>query len=115
MSVAHVVVTVLAALFAGYSGYAVLTKAAWVVTALKEYRVPASWWPWLGVAKVAGATGMLVGLLLPPLGVLAGACLVLYFLGAALTVARAKVYAHIPYPLVYLVPVAAALVLGQLA
>jgi hypothetical protein len=40
---------------------------------------------------------------------------VLCFAGAAVTVARARWYSHIPFPLVYAVPVAVALVLGCLA
>jgi hypothetical protein len=63
-------------------------------------------------AKAAGALGLLVGLLVPSIGVLAGICLVLYFTGAVITVVRARWYSHIPYPLIYMAPVASALVLG---
>jgi hypothetical protein len=71
-----------------------------------------SWWPWLGTAKAAGAAGLLAGLLVPAIGVLAGICLVLYFTGAVITVIRARWYSHIPYPLMCMAPVAGALVLG---
>ncbi|MQA95337.1 MAG: DoxX family protein [Streptosporangiales bacterium] len=78
---------------------------------LAEYGVPPSW-PWLGTAKAAGALGLLAGLFVPVIGVLAGIGLVLYFLGAVTTVLRARSYAHIPYPLLYLTPVVAVLTLG---
>ena len=115
MFIAYVIVTVLAALMAGFSAGSVLFRAAWVVEPLAEYGVPESWWVWLGVAKAAGAIGLLVGLAVPIIGVLAGIGLVLYFAGAAITVIRARVYAHVPFPLVYAAPVIGALALGAAA
>ena len=112
MSTAHVVVTVLAAAWVGFSAVSVFRRAKWVVQPLAAYGVPQAWWPGLATAKAAGAAGLLVGLRVPPLGVLAGIGLVLYFTGAVLTVVRARWYAHIPYPLLYLAPVVGALVLG---
>jgi hypothetical protein len=112
MSIAHVVVTLLAAAMAGYSAGALLFRAAWVVQALGDYRVPRPWWPWLGAAKAAGAVGLVVGLFVPVVGVLAGVGLALYFAGAVGTVIRARRYAHIAFPLVYAAPVVGALVLG---
>ncbi|QOV37013.1 DoxX family protein [Streptomyces ferrugineus] len=115
MHVAHVVVTVLAALMAGFSGIVLLLRAQWIVEALTDYRVPRAWWTWLGLAKTAGAVGLLAGLFVPVIGVLAGSGLVLYFAGAAITVARARRYAHIPFPLVYAAPVVGALALAHAA
>ncbi|MFB4279150.1 DoxX family protein [Nonomuraea sp. MTCD27] len=115
MSAVHVVVTTLTAAWVGFSAYSVLTRAKWVVEPLAEYGVPRSWWPWLGAAKAAGAVGLLVGLLVPVIGILAGAGLVLYFVGAVITVLRARSYVHIPYPLLYLAPVIVTLVLGVTA
>jgi DoxX-like family len=111
MSIAHVVVTALAAVGVGYSAAAVFFRASWVVQALTDYGVPRSWWPWLGTAKAAGAAGLLAGLLVPVIGIMAGAGLVLYFAGAVITVARARWYSHIPYPLVFVAPVIAAMAL----
>jgi hypothetical protein len=111
-STAHIVVTVLAAAWVGFSAVSVFIRADWVVRPLADYGVPQSWWPWLGTAKAAGALGLLVGLLVPSIGVLAGICLVLYFTGAVITVVRARWYSHIPYPLMYMAPVVGALVLG---
>lgn len=115
MHVAYVVVTVLAALMAGFSGTVLLLRAQRIVEALTDYAVPRTWWTWLGLAKAAGAVGLLVGLFVPVIGVLAGAGLVLYFAGAAVTVARARRYSHIPFPLVYAAPVVGALALAYAA
>lgn len=112
MSTTATIVTVAAALWVGFSAASVLLHASWVVEPLAEYGVPRSWWPWLGAAKAAGAAGLLVGLAVPVIGVLAGLGLVLYFVGAVLTVLRARSYGHVPFPLLYLAPVVAALALG---
>ncbi|MBN2623993.1 MAG: DoxX family protein [Acidimicrobiales bacterium] len=115
MSTAYVVVTLLAAALAAFSGGSVFARAPWVVEPLAEYGVPRSWWPWLGAAKAAGAAGLLVGLWVPAIGVMAGIGLVLYFLGAVVTVARARWYSHIPFPLLYLAPVVGSLALMSAA
>jgi hypothetical protein len=115
MSTLYMIVTVLAAAWVGFSAFSIFIRATWVVEPLTEYGVPSSWWPWLGVAKAAGAAGMLVGLLVPVIGVLAAIGLVLYFTGAVITVLRARSYSHVPFPLLYLVPVAVSLALGYAA
>lgn len=107
MSTVYTIVTIVAAGLVGYSAAAVLLRANWVVQALNDYGVERRWWPWLGVAKTAGALGLLVGLFLPSIGVIAEVGLVVYFAGAVITVLRAHFYSHIPYPLVYLAPVIA--------
>jgi hypothetical protein len=112
MSTAYVVVTVLGAVMAGFSAGSVFFRAEWTVKPLADYGVPRAWWPWLGVAKAAGAAGLLAGLFLPVVGAVAAAGLVLYFLGAVVTVVRARWFSHVPFPLVYAAPAAASLVLG---
>ncbi len=112
MSTSYVVVTVLAAVMAGFSAGSVFFGAKWVVEPLADYGVPRAWWVRLGSAKAAGAVGLLAGLFVPVVGVLAGIGLVLYFAGAVVTVARARWYSHIPFPLVYAAPVVGALALG---
>jgi DoxX-like family len=112
MRTLHIVITILAAVLVGYSAAAVFSHAKWVVDNLANYGVPRSWWPWLGAAKAAGAAGLLVGLFVPVIGVLAGIGLALYFTGAVITVVRARWYSHIPYPLLYGLPVVGALALG---
>ena len=112
MSILYVVITVFSAAWVGFSAVSVFVEAAWVVGPLADYGVARSWWPWLGAAKTAGAAGLLVGLFVPAIGVIAGICLVLYFAGAVITVVRARSYSHIPFPLLYLAPVAVSLALG---
>ena len=94
MSSAYVVITVLWAAWVGFSAGSVLCRAKWVVQPLADYGVPPSWWSWLGTAKAAGAAGLLVGLFMPVIGVIAVIGLVLYFIGAVATVLRARVYSH---------------------
>ncbi|MGW0821698.1 DoxX family protein [Streptomyces sp. NPDC002845] len=115
MSTAHAIVTVLAAVMVGFSAVSVFLRVPWVVRPMADYGVPRSWWVWLGTAKALGAVGLLVGLAVPVIGVAAGIGLVLYFAGAVVTVARARWYTHIPYPLVYAAPVVGALALGLAA
>lgn len=111
MSIAYVIVTVLAALMVGFSAGSVFFRAPWVVQPMADYGVPHSWLFWLGTAKAAGAVGLLVGLFVPAIGVVAGVCLVLYFAGAVITVLRARSYWHIPFPLLYVAPVIGSLIL----
>ncbi|WP_326824537.1 DoxX family protein [Streptosporangium sp. NBC_01756] len=115
MSTTATVVTILAALWVGFSAFSLLRRAEWVVKPLMDYGVPRSWWTWLGAAKAAGSVGLLVGLFVPVIGVLAGICLMLYFAGAVVTVLRARSYSTVVFPLLYLGPVIAALVLGHVA
>jgi hypothetical protein len=115
MTTAHVVVTLVAAAMVAFSAVSVFTHARWVVEPLADYGVPRSWWPWLGTAKAAGALGLAAGLAVPAVGVAAAICLVLYFIGAAITVLRARYWAHVSAPVLYVAPVVASLVLGALA
>lgn len=112
MSTTLVIVTVLAAAWVGFSGFSLLRRAAFVVDPLVQYGVPESWWAPLGLAKAAGALGLLIGLVVPVIGRLAGIALVLYFLGAVVTVLRARSYKTVAFPVLYLVPVAVTLALG---
>jgi DoxX-like family len=112
MSIAHIAVTVLAAAMVAFSAGSTFLHATWIVQPLTAYGVPRSWWPWLATAKAAGAAGLLVGLFVPAIGVMAGIGLVLYFTGAAVTVVRARWYSHIPAPLLYMASVVGSLALG---
>jgi DoxX-like family len=112
MSTPYIVVTLLGAALAAFSAGSIFFRAKWVVEPLSDYGVPRSWWPWLGTAKAAGAAGLLVGLVVPVIGVVAGIGLVLYFTGAAITVIRARSYSHVPFPLMYMAPVVGSLALA---
>ena len=115
MSIVYIVVTVLAAAMVGFSAGSVFFHAKWIVQYFAGYGIPGSWGPWLATAKALGAAGLLVGLFVPIIGVVAGIGLVLYFAGAVITVVRAGWYSHIPYPLVYVAPVIVGLVLRSAA
>jgi len=112
MTIAYVIVTVFGAFMAAFSAASIFFRAKWVVQPLADYGVPRTWWTPLGVAKAAGALGLIAGLWVPALGVAAGIGLVLYFAGAVITVLRAHWPSHVAFPLMYMAPVAASLVLG---
>ncbi|SDI34145.1 DoxX-like family protein [Actinokineospora alba] len=111
MSTTYTVVTIVAAAMAAFSAVSVFTHAKWVVEPLADYSVPRAWWPWLGVAKAAGAAGLVIGLFVPVIGLIAAIGLILYFTGAVVTVARARWYSHLAFPLIYMAPVVASLAL----
>lgn len=111
MSTAYLIVTLVGAAMAGFSAVSVFTRAKWVVEPITQYGVPESWWTLLGTAKAAGALGLVAGLFWRPIGVAAAIGLVLYFLGALVTVARAKSYAHLAFPVIYMAPAVASLAL----
>ncbi|MEV5712496.1 DoxX family protein [Amycolatopsis mediterranei] len=111
MTTAHLIVTVAAAVWVGFSAVSMFARAKWVVEPITEYGVPQSWWNPLATAKAAGAAGLLAGLFWPPIGVAAAIGLVLYFGGALVTVAKARAYSHLAFPVLYLAPVVASLVL----
>ncbi|WP_018352977.1 DoxX family protein [Longispora albida] len=115
MSTAHVIVTVIAALWIGFSAFSLAHKAEFVAQPLIEYGVPRGWWGWLAAAKGAGSLGLIVGLFVPLIGVAAAIGLILYFTGAVITVLRARSYKTAVFPVLYLLPAAASLTLGLLS
>lgn len=111
MSTVLIVISLVGAAMVAFSAISVFTHAEWVMQPLADYGVPSSWAPWLGAAKAAGAAGLVAGVFVPVIGVISGIALVLYFLGAVITVVRARWFSHIPFPLLYMAPVAASLAL----
>jgi hypothetical protein len=76
---------VLSALVAGLLAFAAIRKLSHrpeVVEAYARAGVPESWLDPLAVTLLAGATGLLVGILWVPLGIAAAAAVGLYFLVA---------------------------------
>lgn len=112
MSTAHLVVSIVGAAMVGFSAYADFARIPFVVDSLARYGVPESWWPWLGTAKAAGALGLIAGLFVPALGLAAAICLVVYFVGAEITVLHARSYSHVPVPLAYMAPAAVCVALA---
>lgn len=78
-------------------------RAEFVLRNSAEVHVPARAVPYLATLKLAGAAGLVVGLLaLPWLGVAAGIGLTLFFVGAIAAHIRARVFHNIAFPGFYL-------------
>ncbi|HUB55182.1 MAG TPA: DoxX family protein [Mycobacterium sp.] len=106
------VVTVITAVVTAAVAIPDFIPAGFVLANSAKVHVPRSWLPLLGVLKLAGAAGLLVGLVGPPLiGIAAATGLVLYFIGAVIAHLRARVLYNIAFPGAYLGLSAASLVL----
>lgn len=101
MHVPYIIVTVLAALALAFSASADFVRYHQVLTNMARAGVPESWLTWLGLAKAAGALGLLVGIFVPEIGVLAAAGVILFFVGAIVTHVVARWYSF-TFPAVYL-------------
>ncbi len=102
MHTAYVIVTIIAAAAAATAGLIDFVAADWVRGNMRTYGVPDRALTPLGLIKLAGAIGLLAGLIFPPVGLAAAVCLVLYFIGAVITVLRARCYTDLPYPMPFL-------------
>ncbi|MFF5564391.1 DoxX family protein [Streptomyces sp. NPDC012623] len=96
MFIAYAVVGIMLALALTGSAFADITRAERIVTSLSELGVPDSWFVPLGLVKIAGALGLVIGLWVPFLGVAAAIGVVLYFIGALITHLRVKDHAVAP-------------------
>ena len=96
MDIAYIIVTTLAA--AANLSFAALDLARhqMVINNMTRLEIPASWRTMLGVLKAAGALGLLIGIVVPPIGIAAAVGLVLFFIGAVLTHLRVGDYALAP-------------------
>jgi DoxX-like family len=112
MHTAYLVVTLTTAVATAGIAVADLVPARFVLANSAEVGVPRSWLPALAAAKLAGALGLVAGLLgLAPLGIAAAVGLVLFFVGAVATHLRARVLYNIAFPGAYLFLSAATLAL----
>jgi hypothetical protein len=112
MHIAYVVITLTTAVVTAGIAVADLVPAGFVLANSAEVGVPRSWLPALGAVKLAGAVGLVIGLLgLPALGIAAAVGLVLFFVGAVITHLRARVLYNIAFPGAYLCLSAATLAL----
>lgn len=113
MTVAYVVVTMVAVLANGGMVIGDLTNASFVVGNAREVGVPSSWLPTLAVLKALGAAGLAVGLLgLGYVGIAAAAGLVGFYVCAVGAHVRARVFYNIAFPGGYLAIAVGALVLA---
>jgi hypothetical protein len=107
----YVVITVITAVITAAVGIADFIPAGFVLANSAKVHVPRSWLPMLGTLKLAGAIGLLVGLVgLPAVGIAAATGLVLFFLGAVIAHLQARVFYNIAFPGAYLALSAASLV-----
>jgi hypothetical protein len=90
-----------------------LARAQFVLANSAAVGVPPSWLPALGLAKAAGAAGLLLGLLgVPLIGLVAGIGLVLFFVGAVIAHIRAGAVRTIGAPAAFLALAAATVALS---
>ncbi|MFJ6054833.1 DoxX family protein [Streptomyces sp. NPDC092307] len=78
-----------------------LAGARLVLESSAQVGVPRSWLPWLAALKLAGAAGLLLGLLdttLRPLGAAAACGLVVLYLGALAFHLRSRVLYNLAFP-----------------
>ena len=111
MFTTYVTVTLLAAGLSGWAAYVDFARAAWVIANMTRYGIPHSWLFWLGTLKAMGAVGLVIGIGLPLIGVAASLGLVLYFIGAVVTVVWSRYYSHLRYPAPFLLLAIASFVL----
>ncbi|OBC02584.1 DoxX family protein [Mycobacterium sp. 852002-40037_SCH5390672] len=112
MNTALVVITLMTAAITAAMAVADFVPARFVLANSAQVGVPRSWLPALGAVKLAGAAGIVIGLLgLRELGIAAAAGLVLFFVGAVVTHLRAHVLYNIAFPGAYLCLSAASLAL----
>ena len=108
----YVVVTVITAIVTAAIAIPDFIPAGFVLANSAKVHVPRSWLPMLGALKLAGALGLLVGVVgLPIIGIAAATGLVLYFIGAVIAHVRARVFYNIAFPGAYLGLSAASLLL----
>jgi hypothetical protein len=108
---AYVLVSLLAAAALTFSATADFLRYEKVLASMTRAGVPESWLTALGVLKALGAAGLVIGTLLPAIGIAAAAGVVLFFVGAVITHVRARWYSF-GFPMAYLVLAAGSLGLG---
>jgi hypothetical protein len=111
MDPAYVVVTALTVVALIFSATADFVRYEQVLINMAKAGVPESWLTTLGTLKAVGALGLLVGIVVPPIGTAAAIGVNLFFVGAFITHLRARWYSFV-YPAVYLLLAVAALGLG---
>ena len=99
MTIAAVTVVLLTAVLNAAMAVGDLVKARFVLTTSEMVRVPVSWLPALGAAKLAGAVGLVGGLLgLRPIGIAAAVGLTLFFVCAIGRHVQTGAVRSIPFP-----------------
>ncbi|MCQ1579092.1 DoxX family protein [Streptomyces parvus] len=107
MFAAYLVVTLLTSAVNGAAAVANLIGHDYPKSQADKMGVPHSWMRPLGTLLGAGALGLLAGLVVPVLGALAAAGLVLYFIGALWAHLRVGDHAPGPWSVFFCLPAAA--------
>jgi len=110
MFTAYVVVTLLAGAANIFSATLDFIRFKQVLINMAKANVPESWITTLGLLKAAGAVGLVIGIVVPLIGVAAAVGLVLFFICAIITHLRAHDYSF-GLAIVFLLLAIAALVL----
>lgn len=92
MFTTYVVVTLLTAAANTFSAACDFVRYRQVAVGMANVGVPESWMTMLGAVKAAGVVGLLVGFVIPPIGVAAAAGLVMFFVLAIGFHLRARDY-----------------------
>ncbi|MFG3618918.1 DoxX family protein [Nocardia sp. NPDC047654] len=82
MFITYVVVAVVMSVVLVVSAGAKFTRPRRMVEQMSTLELSFAMLPFLGVAQIAGAGGLIIGVRWGPLGVAAAICLTLYFIGA---------------------------------
>ncbi|MBT2229415.1 DoxX family protein [Nonomuraea sp. NEAU-A123] len=113
MFTTYVVVAVMTIVVNVGAAVADFARARLVVANAAEVGVPPSWLPLLATLKLAGAAGLMLGLVgVPFVGLAAATGLVLFFVGAVAAHVRARVLYNVAFPGGFLALAIASLVLG---
>jgi len=108
---AYVIVTVIAAIANGYAAANDFSRPQWLLANMTRLGVRESRLTELGLLKAAGAVGLLVGIGVPLLGMVAAAGLALFFLCAITVHLRSRDYYSLGAPIGFLLMALASLVL----
>jgi hypothetical protein len=98
MHAAYLTVTLLLTGLLIFSAAADYARYGRVLSAMARAGVPESWLPTLATLKTAGAGGLLLGLVIPTVGLAAAAGVALFFVGAIATHIRARWFSFAPLP-----------------
>ncbi|MFW3169347.1 DoxX family protein [Geodermatophilus sp. CPCC 206100] len=110
MSAAAVAVVVVTALVNAAVAVGDLVRAQFVLATAADVRVPTSWLPALGAAKMAGAAGLVLGLLgVRLIGIAAAVGLTLFFVCAIGRHVQTGVLRSTPFPGAFLLLAVASL------
>jgi hypothetical protein len=90
MFTAYLVVTALASVANTFSATLDFVRYQKILLAMARAGVPESWLTTLGVLKAAGALGLLVGIVVPSVGIAAASGLILFFVAAIITHLRVR-------------------------